>query len=153
MAAEQRKRTFVDSRVQGALARRIIAHWLVFLVVASVTAFMLQVLSNPFLPQAEHLRSLWWSHGPFLLVLVFLLPVFVVDTIKISHRFAGPMVNLDRAMREVAEGKPPRKIRFRHNDYWQELADHYNGMLERLSPDVANTEEVDADEELVGATD
>jgi nitrogen fixation/metabolism regulation signal transduction histidine kinase len=60
--------------------------------------------------------------------------VFVVDTIRVSHRFAGPMLSLDRAMREVADGQPPRKLVFRHDDFWHELADDYNAMLERLAP-------------------
>ena len=111
---------------------------------------MLQVLSNPFSPSGEHVRSLWWTHGPFLVVMVFLLPVFVIDTIKISHRFAGPMMSLDRAMREIAEGKPPRKLSFRRDDYWQELADDYNAMLQRLAPGVEEAEEAGADEEPVG---
>jgi hypothetical protein len=63
MSQEHRSRTFVDSKVQGALARRIIFHWLVFLLVASFAAFLLQVLSNPFLPIADHARDLWWTHG------------------------------------------------------------------------------------------
>ena len=59
--------------------------------------------------------------------MVFLLPVFVVDTIKISHRFAGPIFSLRRTMREVAEGKPPRKLKFREGDFWHELG----GRLQR----------------------
>jgi hypothetical protein len=153
MSKEQRGRTFVDAKVQGALARRIIYHWLVFLVVASLTAFLLQAVSNPFRPLADHVRSMWWTHGPFLVVFVFLLPVFVVDTIRMSHRFAGPMLSLDRAMREVADGQPPRKLAFRHDDFWRELADDYNAMLERLAPNVDHWEVVDEEQELVGAAD
>ncbi len=151
MANPRRKKTFVDSGVQGALARRIIFHWLLFLLVAFVVAFVLQVLSNPFRPIAEHTRDLWWTHGPFLLVLVFLLPVFVVDTIKISHRFAGPIFNLRRAFREVAEGKPPRRLNFRRHDFWQELADDYNSMLQRLDLFDDDVKPVETDEHPVGS--
>ena len=42
------------------------------------------------------MKDLWWSQGPFLLVMVFLLPVFVMDAIKLSHRFAGPIFSLRR---------------------------------------------------------
>ena len=41
------------------LARRIIFHWLVFLVVASAVALMLQVLSDPFRPAGEHFAEVW----------------------------------------------------------------------------------------------
>ena len=110
MSRPQRRKRFIDSNVQGALARRIIFHWLVFLLVASLAAFLLQVLSDPFRPLASTSQNLWWTHGPFLLVMVFLLPVFVVDTIKISHRFAGPIFSLRRAMREVAAGQAAAQV-------------------------------------------
>ena len=132
MAKPRRKKQFIDAMVQGSLARRIIFHWLLFLMIASLASFILQVLSNPFRPLGEHAHDLWWTHGPFLLVMVFLLPVFVVDTIKISHRFAGPVFSLRRAIREIAEGKPPRKLKFRRRDFWHGLAEDYNAMLRRL---------------------
>jgi nitrogen fixation/metabolism regulation signal transduction histidine kinase len=125
----------------------------VFVVVAGVAAYLLQVLSNPFQPQLEHVKELWWTHGPFLVVLLFLLPVFVVDTVKLSHRFAGPIYNLRRAMREVAQGKPPRKLKFRDNDFWQGLSDDYNAMLTRLVPSVDDKEPISDEKELVGTAD
>lgn len=129
MPKPRRTKHFIDSRVQGALARRIIVHWLMFLAVGSLAAFVLQVLSNPFRSLASHAQDMWWTHGPFLLVLVFLLPVFVVDTIKLSHRFAGPIYNLRNALRELAQGEKPRKLKFRKRDYWHGLADEFNAVL------------------------
>lgn len=132
MAQPRRTKHFIDSNVQGSLARRILFHWLAFLAVAFLVSFILQVLTNPFRPLTAHLRDLWWTHGPFLLVMVFLLPVFVLDTIKLSHRFAGPIFSLRRAIRDVAAGNPPRKLKFRRRDFWRELAEDYNAMLVRL---------------------
>jgi len=134
MPRPQRRQKFIDSKVQGALARRLVVHWVVFLTVASIVALLLQVLSNPFRPVGEHFSEVWWTHGPFLVVTIFLLPVFVMDTIKISHRFAGPIYSLRRAMRDVAAGGPLRKLQFRRNDFWRELAGDYNAMIDRLTP-------------------
>jgi hypothetical protein len=138
MDRPQRRRKFVDSSVQGALARRVIFHWLLFLAVASAAALMLQVLSDPFRPASEHLANVWYTQGPFLIVMIFLLPVFVVDTIKISHRFAGPIHSLRRTMRGVASGETPQKLQFRKQDFWHELADDYNAMIARLVPSTEN---------------
>jgi hypothetical protein len=152
MARPRRKKQFIDTNVQGALARRIIVHWLVFVMVASLAAFVLQVLSNPFRPLVAHARDVWWTQGPFLLVMVFLLPVFIMDTIKLSHRFAGPVFALRRALREIVQGKPPRKLKFRRHDFWHDLAEDYNAVLLKLN---LVDEEVDHDrsdeEELAGA--
>lgn len=130
--APRRKKHYIDACVQGALARRIILHWLLFLAVGSFVAFVLQALANPFQPLGTHAREMWWSHGPFLLVMAFLLPVFVVDTIKLSHRFAGPIYNLRRSIRQITDGEPARKLKFRRHDFWHGLADEFNEMLEKL---------------------
>jgi hypothetical protein len=132
MSNPRRKKHFIDPTVQGSLARRIIMHWLVFIGVACIVAFVLQVLSDPFRPVAEHALNMWWTHGPFLLVMAFLLPVFMVDTIKLSHRFAGPVYALRRALREIGEGQKPRRLKFRKRDFWHDLADEYNTAMENL---------------------
>jgi hypothetical protein len=149
MPQPRRTKHFIDSNVQGALARRIILHWLVFLSVAFLVSFILQVLTNPFRPISEHVHDLWWTHGPFLLVMLFLLPVFVVDTIKLSHRFAGPIFALRRAVREIAAGQPARKLKFRRRDFWQDLALDYNAMLAQLGALESENPEPSKNAELV----
>ncbi len=151
MSNPQRTKKFVDTKVQGALARRLVLHWLIFMVVASTVAFVLQVLSNPFLPLMDHVENIWLTQGPFLLVMVFLLPVFVLDTIKLSHRFAGPIFSLRRAMREVAQGKQPRKLKFRGNDFWHDLATEYNAVIDKLAPTTGKANSPIENKQLVEA--
>jgi hypothetical protein len=140
---------FIDANVQGALARRIVFHWLAFMAVAFLVSFILQVLSNPFRPISEHAQNLWFTHGPFLLVMFFLLPVFIVDSIKLSHRFAGPIFSLRRAIRDIVAGQPPRRLKFRRRDFWQDLAIDYNAMLDQLG---AFDKQADVrDEQLTGS--
>lgn len=135
MAHPARNKTFIDAKVQGALVRRLVFHWLAFIGVASLVAFCLQVLANPFRTLEEHVQQVWWTHGPFLLVLFFLLPVFVVDTIKLSHRFAGPIYRLRSTIRSLAQGEQFRPMKFREIDFWQDLADDFNQMVVRLTAD------------------
>src|SRR3954454_8916784 len=132
MGFPHRKKKFIDSNVQGALSRRIILHWLIFMLVTSVVAFVLQVLSDPFRGLSSHFKELWWSQGPFFLVMLFLLPVFVMDAIKLSHRFVGPIFSLRRAIQSIGKGETPRKLKFRQLDFWQDLAEDYNAMLSTL---------------------
>ncbi len=133
MSHPARKKTFVDPKVQGALVRRLVLHWCTFITVAAVVAFALQVLSNPFRPVREQLQQVWWTHGPFLLVLVFLLPAFIVDTIKLSHRFAGPIYRLRQTIRSLSQGGKYTPMKFRDFDFWQGLAEDFNLMVQRLS--------------------
>jgi nitrogen fixation/metabolism regulation signal transduction histidine kinase len=132
MSHPTRKKTFIDAKVQGALVRRLFMHWASFITVAAVVAFALQILTNPFRPLEQHLQEMWWTHGPFLLVMFFMLPVFIVDTIKLSHRFAGPIYRLRNVIKGMAEGEPFRPVKFREMDFWQDLADDFNTMIERV---------------------
>lgn len=127
-----RKKTFVDPKVQGALVRRLVFHWCAFIGVAALVAFCLQVLSNPFRSFEEHAQQVWWTHGPFLLVMFFLLPVFILDTIKLSHRFAGPIYRLRNVIRGLANGDEFKPLKFREIDFWQGLAEDFNNMVYRL---------------------
>jgi hypothetical protein len=133
MSVPERKQTYVDPQVQGALVRRLILHWTGFFVTASIVTFVLQVLSNPLIPISSHVEELWWTQGPFLIVMIFLLPMFVLDTIKLSHRFAGPVYRLRRTIQAVAAGEAPRHVKFRDFDFWHGLADDYNKMIDRLA--------------------
>ena len=146
MSQQERKRTYIDPHVQGVLARRLIFHWAAFVVLAVLIAFCMQILGNPLRTIREHAQQIWWVHGPFFLVLLALLPVFVRDSIKLSHRFAGPIYRLRTTIRTIAEGNPAPRLKFRDDDYWHGLADDFNTMVERLSKGA------DYDEELPQGT-
>lgn len=132
MSSADRKKTFIDPQVQGALVKRLVIHWCSFIAVAASLAFCLQVLSNPFQPMKEHFQQIWWTHGPFLVVMVFMLPAFVFDTIKLSHRFAGPIYRLRSIIRDIAKGGEVKRLKFRDFDFWQGLAEDFNVMTNKL---------------------
>ena len=133
MPYTQRKRVYIDPQVQGILARRLIIHWAMFICFAMVLAFCMQILGNPLQTFREHAERAWWIHGPFFLILVALIPVFVRDSIKLSNRFAGPIYRIRKTIRIIAEGKPAPRLKFRDDDYWQDLAEEFNAMVQRLS--------------------
>lgn len=148
MSKHNRKKTFVDPKVQGALVRRLVLHWFCFIAVAAIVAFCLQILTNPFRSIREHGQEVWWTHGPFLLVMFFMLPVFIVDTIKLSNRFAGPIYRLRNTIRSVADGEKFHPLKFRDFDFWQGLADDFNAMVARLSGAKSDLPRLPADEPL-----
>ena len=51
--------------------------------------------------------------------MVILLPVFLYDTVKLSNRFAGPVIRLRRAMQAISQGNAVEKLQFRENDFWR----------------------------------
>lgn len=132
-----RKKVFIDSRVQGALLRQLVWHWCLacFIMVAYLLilqAFLSGLEGN----LADHVQAVWNRYAPLAVVLITLFPVFLYDSIRLSHRFAGPMVNLKRNLRKLAEGEPIPPLRFRQGDFWQELTSDFNLVADRLSKTV-----------------
>lgn len=132
--SNKRRQTFhVDREVQGALARRLITQWTLFLIVAMVLSLALRWMSDPFAPLGQTLRDAWWTYGPLLLTLGCLAPIFIYDAIKLSHRFIGPVHRLRQVTRSLAEGETPGPVEFRGADFWKDLADDFNRVVQRLS--------------------
>ncbi len=126
MARIQRKQNFVDKHVQGALLRRIFVHWLIFFVVVTMSVVMLQaMLGDPAYSLASRLRH---EMGEFVfmgVILLALFPAFMLDTIRFSNRFVGPIARLRRHLRQLGNGETDR-CQFRENDYWAEMAGEFN---------------------------
>jgi len=132
MAGFKRKRLFVDHSVQGAFMLRTAFYWLACMVSLSTVDIAVSMLVDPlrlFYPDAD---GLWFRLAPAVVTTLLLLPVIVYDTIKLTHRLVGPLLRLRRGMRELAAGKPVEKIRFREGDFWQEFADEFNALVDRI---------------------
>lgn len=67
-----------------------------------------------------------------ILQLVFLFMTFLLS-IFISHRIAGPLFKLKKAMEEAKGGNFDQRITFRKNDHFTELQDTFNEMVQNLS--------------------
>jgi hypothetical protein len=70
------------------------------------------------------------------------------DTLKLSHRFAGPIVRLRNGLSAWGDGKEVQPIKFRQNDFWNELADHFNRAVERTQRDLPELESSASDETI-----
>ena len=95
----------------------------------------MQAFQYPLASLDEHLALFPRRNGLTYLVLLLLMPAFMWDTVRLSHRFAGPVQRLRRMMKELAEGDDPGELRFRDGDFWRELGDHFNGIRARVYPD------------------
>jgi len=131
----RRKKHFVDSAVQGALVRRILLHWLIFLMLAGLMLPLWQLWSsgNIFSPFSTMVAESWRNTAPVFLALIALLPLFIWDTVTLTHRFAGPMHRFHGSIKSLAAGDDVPPIRLRKGDFWCEFAEDFNDLLERLA--------------------
>lgn len=70
--------------------------------------------------------------GPVLLAAVLLLPLVLWDYIRLTNRFAGPVLRLRRTMRQVTAGEQVQPITFRDGDFWSDFAEDFNELLDKV---------------------
>ena len=143
-----RKKIFVDREIQGALIRRLILQWLLFFTASLFALPMWEIMLNGDFqsPASVSIQNSLKHTAPVFIIMLALLPSFVWDTIKLSNRFAGPMLRLHRTIREAAEGEEVEPLDFRDGDFWQKVAQDFNKLLERI-PQEDRTEPVDSGNE------
>jgi len=69
------------------------------------------------------------------LVLVFFYGALFIIALLFSNRLAGPLYRLRRHMDEVTRKRPAGPVRFRKDDYFHDLQEGYNRLLESLPSD------------------
>lgn len=132
MILKPRKRFFVHRGIQGALVLRLMVQWAMFVGMTCAVTLALQVMLDPLAPNEARLQQLRISLGSFLLVSLCLVPVFVRDAIRFSHRFVGPILRLQSELRKVDVVGELRTFNLREKDYWQDMAEDYNDFVGRL---------------------
>ncbi|SMP71812.1 hypothetical protein SAMN06265222_114120 [Neorhodopirellula lusitana] len=128
----KRNQTVVDKDVQYGVVAKIAIHWVVFMICNSVALMIWMCLF-------EHPESNWRETAisgfqrflPFLVVSFALIPAFVLDTLKLTNRFAGPISRLRTELSNATEGRPVRKLKFRSDDYWREIATGFNTLVDQ----------------------
>lgn len=153
----RRTKLYIDRKVQGAILRRLILHWGYFFAAALLTISVMHFFyTAPDRPQdsfVDYVRMALNQHMIMFVVLLTLIPIFLRDTLKLTHRFVGPIVRIRHALKELADGGMIEPIKFRKGDYWEELAEMMNTVAKRIndleSAKNAEPEASDEDREAV----
>ena len=133
---DRRKTRLADRRFQFGLAWRMLLVFLLFFVAGILLVFapsVIGLLTGADLaelePAAEELLILHqriWPAVLFVLVGVFLY------TLVFSHRIAGPIYRINKAIEMMLRGECPKRITLRKGDHFQETAE----LLERLAQQI-----------------
>ena len=122
-----RKQNYVDKSVQGGLVRRVLIHWVYFFGVTAFAFIVLQtLLGDPAVSILERMQDVVREYALLGILTLMLLPAFMLDTIRFSNRFVGPIVRLRRGLRELGETGTTDELRFRETDFWIEVAGEFN---------------------------
>lgn len=146
----KRTRTLIDREVQGSLLRRVAFHWIVFFACNTVALTLwIRLFELPDAPWNESAMEMVRRFFPFFVITAALIPAFVLDTLKLSHRFAGPITRLRSTLVDLKEGRAVSPLRFRESDFWQEIASNFNEVMRlgesESDADVADREATSSD--------
>ncbi len=147
----RRKRWLIDFEVQYSLLRKIAGHWVLFLLANAIAMFFwIRLFDNPLGSWNESFSKFLTNYFPMIVVSIALLPVFLLDTMKLSNRFSGPILRVRQAIAMAATGKKIEPIQFRNGDFWQSLASDFN--LAFCESRVENSEPPAGDSKPVSST-
>ena len=119
-------------------------HWLVFFGVTGLAVVILQtLLGDPQIPIADRFGAQVGEFAFLAIVMAALCPAFMLDTIRFSNRFVGPISRFRRHLRDMADGQPT-KCQFRGTDFWTDMADEYNEAVELMQQQRTRIEELEA---------
>ena len=138
MQAWRRRRVLVDRKLQGSLLFRVALYWLCCQLSMALMLGCCLALDESPRSSAAWLQQIWVQYGQALIASLLVLPLVLLDCLVISNKFAGPMLRLRRAMKQLADGQPVAPIRFRRGDFWGEFTTEFNRVLARIHVSDAN---------------
>ena len=123
MAEYRRKRLVIDREIQGKFMARLGVYWV--LSAASCVQIVIVWWHMAYLPEA--------ASQFVVLILAFnamLLPVCLLDMMRLTHRVAGPLYRIRTALNRLVDNQPIEPIKLRKNDFLKDLADRVNTLIE-----------------------
>jgi len=93
------------------------------------------------------MTDLFDRFGPGLVASLVLLPVALMDVLRLSNRFVGPVGRLRKGLKDLASGNRTEPLLFRDDDFWRDMAGDFNEVAAKLavaaSREPAQTERIE----------
>lgn len=137
----RRKQLVVDRKVQGAILKRVFVYWLFCVLFIMTPLVMVSVLSRPELHLGQHLKQIWSQYWMSFTMAALLLPFAIMDALRLSHGFVGPVYRLRRELEQYAARPDISFSKFREDDFWSSLAGDVVRFEEKLRTDDPPVEE------------
>ena len=108
----ERKSIFVSGPIQGRLSTRLVFYWVLYHFVLWHALFAYRYVEFRManrLPDVSF-RELYGDfvlhYYPIVLCAVSMLPIFIIDLVRLTHRIAGPLVQFQRRLKQMTAGEP-----------------------------------------------
>lgn len=146
MSNPKRKQLLVDRDVQGTIIKRVLIYAACCILFVIVPLLIAYTINNPSELFYENLPNVWAQTGYAITVMAVTVPLVIMDILRLSNRFVGPIFRLRREISMLAAGEEVRPLKFRDGDYWQDLADSLNKIAQRLQANETSSHDGDSAE-------
>ena len=141
---KKRTRLWVDPSVQGALIVRLLVYWAACMIFVTLPLALIYATADPGKFLHRHFLDLLSRHWPILAALTAMIPFFIYDTTRFSHRFVGPISLLRRKLARYEQGARVFPIEFRRGDFWKDVVDRINNVIDRAETAEKKLAEIEA---------
>ncbi len=118
-----RQKVWIDGEVQGVLVGRVLIYWAFAMLYVGLGTICFQYYANPEWSVQQHASFLFSQFWPWIPSAILCLPLVVFDVIRLSNLFVGPVYRLRNHLLELNADPNCTPIKFRSDDYWQDLAE------------------------------
>jgi hypothetical protein len=134
----RRSKLAVDPTVQWAIVRRVLCHWVYFLVMTAVVLpVWIAVMSWDIVDKSftfeEAVVTGCGRALPLIVFFIAIAPIIVYDVLKMSNRFVGPVYRLRKAIKDLAAGGETPPIQLRKDDFWKDVIADFNALAEQVA--------------------
>ena len=132
MKRHARRQIMIDQPVQGTLTARVAVYWGGSLCSSLLFASCWNAWQPPMAFSAiwgMPVSSLVGMGGALLV-----LPLAIIDMIRVSNRFVGPVHSLRNQMKRLSLGDQVERLHLREGDFWHDLIRQFNRLQSSIQP-------------------
>jgi len=112
---------------------RAAVYWLFCLISISLMLLCWNAVTGPPRRLVDLASDVYLRFGPAMIASVLMLPAVLIDVLRMSNRFVGPVVRLRTALQDLAENRPAQPLNFRDDDFWRDMATNFNRAAARCA--------------------
>ena len=125
MKSHQRRQIMIDQPVQGLLTARVAIYWALGMGATLFSGWVWQ-----FWYPAGSEKSLFPTELlPAVIGSLVVLPLAIVDMIRVSNRFVGPVHSLRNQLKCLSLGDSLEPLELRKGDFWNDLVCQFNEVV------------------------
>ncbi len=138
LARGQRRNLYVSRSIQGMVMARFAAYWIGYhfalwhgmLLYGYVKGNLLQTMNSGMrMSFWEYYVKFFEVNNSILVCAALICPIFLWDTLRVTHRIAGPVIRFKNVLKRLTRGEQVSEVKLRDDDLLRDLEQAFNEYL------------------------